>query len=331
LDKRKSLYLPSDIETGSDSQTVSLVSNEVSTEKALKRLRKDYRRSLYGISESETDIDSQPEPLIAFEARGSRKLTRSRRSLLSDHVSVSPTVSESSSILNRSKRTRSERDSSIDEVTEVPVEFEEPESFDPKIQNGGKKKKQRKEVIVDDCDDSVFPELEIECREPLLLQIRSTRLSSNIESIASVGGGLPKKSSDQIELPPNTTTIIPFASTTYRHSESSCSTQQDDLNTSLGSQITELSFAQKCGPNYASPSFKKLKKGMLSKSRTPKRLRSGSKKKSSPNSKRSRLQIEFAGSPPIITDTSSLSEVRRRPSHAFENEHVDAHPRFALF
>ena len=381
LDNRKSLYLATDdTETDSDSQTSTcpLIVTQINIQKEseLTHLRDNYRRSLYGIAESEPDVESQPEQVLPVdqhaEASGSRKLTRNRRSLIPESVcngdSDSHTVSESTtSKLNRSKRTR--RYSSLDEVIEVPVEFEEPSPVDPNPQSGSKKKKKKKhkkEVIMVDIEDSVFPEIETETvresrtlcpepirvpirntrhssnidafsspgqpcsnTEPILLPFRSTRLSSNVETFSSLERKRSKFFSEKFELPANAT-IIPFASSPYRHAGNSSTSKEVDLNTSLGSQITELSSVQKFEQNYASPSLKMLKKGKSPKSRTPKRLRSGSKKKLSPNSKRLRLHIEFAGSPPIITDTSGLSEVRRRQTLTVEEEHEDEQPRFVL-
>jgi hypothetical protein len=91
-------------------------------------------------------------------------------------------------------------------------------------------------------------------------------------------------------------------------------TSDCDLNDSLGQQITEMcskNRSDNISNTFVTPSLKNRKNTGSPKSRTPKRLRSGSKK-SSPNSKRLRLHIEFASSPPIITDTSNCSDSRRK-------------------
>lgn len=87
-----------------------------------------------------------------------------------------------------------------------------------------------------------------------------------------------------------------------------------DLNDSLGHQIKELcskNRADNVSNTFVTPSLLKRKNGGSPKSRTPKRLRSGSKK-SSPDSKRSRLNIEFTSNPPVITDTFNCTENRRK-------------------
>ena len=100
-----------------------------------------------------------------------------------------------------------------------------------------------------------------------------------------------------------TLTVISFAKT-LTNSDLNSSPPTVDLNDSLGQKIQEISLKnpQKDLETFSTPTVKKVKITSSPKTRTPKRLRSGSKKLS-PSSKRKRLQISFANSPPVIVDT----------------------------
>ena len=169
--------------------------------------------------------------------------------------------------------------------------------------------------------------------DPWIVLDPTTLESDHQEISADQSSGKRKSKRFKMEEEVRTPTVISFAKT-LTEIDSNSSSPNPDLNDSLGQKIQKISLKQnqrKNSETFATPTppVTKVKLSSSPKTRTPKRLRSGSKKLS-PRSKRKRLHISFANSPPVINDTNFCVENRKRKlteTRSNENDETFSEPR----